>query len=304
MYESELSYDNLDNNSDGHSIELPQPSGNEKRFVYLPYDKISSAYFNNGNILDGTLTWVLSSKGRNKTPELFNRARVVIDDHTADEGLDKLKNRILVRYPKGSTYRVRKSNILPVLEAGVVTDRIVVVVPDTHMYRKLAVIHACTGESFLEIGCDFGVCVDNVRKALSEVGTVAREDEKADDINKKITNETQDDNKGRFCCIGIDKSSTSLKIAKERFPHTYFSLEDAITDKGTAKIRKLCKEKMIHGEPDVVAVDINGNREVSAVLSCIKQILQPGKDVTVGKDWNLPRLIIVKSSNLYQAMVQ
>lgn len=76
-------------------------------------------------------------------------------------------------------------------------------------------------------------------------------------------------------------------------------MEDALTDDGTVKLRSLCNEKLVGGHPSVVAVDINGNREIPAVLQCVENIMNPGNDVVLGEDWRLPRLIIVKSRLLY-----
>lgn len=84
-----------------------------------------------------------------------------------------------------------------------------------------------------------------------------------------------------------------------RYPECTFSLEDALTDHGSVKLRSLCKEKLVGGYPSVVAIDINGNREIPAVLQCVENIMNPGNDVVVGEDWKLPRLIIVKSRLLH-----
>ena len=93
------------------------------------------------HIPEETLVWVMKSKGwyssnknavvgekasRNrKTPELFSRARVVsstfinndCEDFEEGDGCRDDK-RLLVRYPKGSTYRVRMSNLAPGESSG------------------------------------------------------------------------------------------------------------------------------------------------------------------------------------------
>lgn len=253
--------------------------------------------------------------------ELFLRARVVsvdkFDEEYPNENIDardsldntKMERRILVRYPKGSTYHVRESFLIPVLEpnSDVIfrekqEEPIVLVTPETPEYRRVSAVHTCVGDSFLEIGCDFGICVDRVRKVLTEVKTVpiipCNDDSYCD------LAENNELNNGKVCCIGIDKSPTSLDIAEERYPDTLFSLEDALTDEGTAKLRTFCKDNLIGGHPSVVAIDINGNREIADVIHCIKQIMNPGPDVTVGKDWELPRIIIVKSRYLYRYIFQ
>ena len=118
--------------------------------------------------------------------------------------------RVLVRYPKGSTYNVRRSFIIPVLESGVVNERIVVVAPETNEYRRTAVVHSCVGESFLEIGCDFGPCVDRVRKALTQIPAVP--------MHSAGKNSTEPVGKGpgKVSCLGIDKAPESIEVATKR----------------------------------------------------------------------------------------
>ena len=192
------------------TMTLPQPADASRRYTYVTAEDVAERYFNISSLKKDQLVWVLTSQGRKKKQggasskghdqgcdanasnaigdedsssgirtELFLRARVVPESKQDDAGTTRESGqdaasddepRVLVRYPKGSTYHVRKSFLLPVLEPGVVTsDRIVLVVPETPEYRRASVVHTCVGESFLEIGCDYGMCVDRVRKALSEV---------------------------------------------------------------------------------------------------------------------------------------
>ena len=314
---------------------LPQPADTSRRYTYVAAEDLAERYFESSPLAKDQLVWVLTSQGRKKRKkgavlhgsknadgdegsnairtELFLRARVV------SEGDQDNADRILVRYPKGSTYRVRSNFLLPVLEPEVVTsDRIVLVVPETPDYRRASVVHTCVGESFLEIGCDYGMCVDRVRKALAEVGAVplvattsistSTEDEQCNenanqDITPKDGNNNGDTSNGsnQVACLGVDKSPESIEIAMERYPKSSFSIEDALSDEGTAKMRALCKQKLIGGYPNVVAIDINGNRLLDHVLECVSRVMNPaGDDVVIGEDWDLPRLIIVKSRFLHE----
>lgn len=157
---------------------------------------------------------------RGSRTTLFFRARVVSDpgSNPPDDGSSSNNEepRVLVRYPKGSTYHVRRSYVIPVLETGVVRDRIVVVVPETNEYRRAATVHTCVGESFLEIGCDFGPCVDKVRRALTEVGDVPMH--AAGDANTaRGTGSNQPVGEDcRVACLGIDKAPESIQIAVDR----------------------------------------------------------------------------------------
>ena len=97
---------------------LPQPTKTGDSYSYVPYDELESTYFPTALKKD-TLCWVLKSKGvKSKSnevvsqrSELFLRARVVKE---LNDG------RVLVRYPKGSQYRVRRSNLVPGMIEGVI----------------------------------------------------------------------------------------------------------------------------------------------------------------------------------------
>lgn len=55
-------------------------------------------------------------------------------------------------------------------------------------------------------------------------------------------------------------------------------------------------EKELGGPPGVVAIDINGNRELPAVLKCVGRVLNSGKEP--------PRLVIVKSRFLHAKLLE
>lgn len=95
--------------------------------------------------------------------------------------------------------------------------RLVVVADETPQYRRTAVVHTCAGDSFLEIGCDFGICTDKVREALIEIPHSSSLIHDGGDHSRY---DKQDD--FRVCCIGIDKSPVSIKIAKERYVNLLF----------------------------------------------------------------------------------
>lgn len=171
-------------------ISLPQPK-NHGKYSYVLYEELESRYFPSP-LPEGTLCWVLKSKGVKgsgaQRAELFLKARVVSDN----------EGRVLVRYPKGSEYRVRRSNLIPVLEPP--CDKIVLVTAETPEYRRACVVHTYR-ESFLEIGCDFGITVDRVQASLA--GAVPR-----------IAGEEVPVEEPR--CLGIDKSPESIFIAMDR----------------------------------------------------------------------------------------
>jgi len=183
-----------------------------------------------------TLCWVLLSKGKGKS-QLYMRARVLEQPDS--------ENRILVQYPKGSTYRVRRKHLMPVLEHQ---SNMILVASETTDYRRSAIVHTLESDSFMEIGCDFGILVDSVHCESK---------------------------------IGIDKSEESIGIAKERYPSRDFLLADVFENFDTSAHK-----------PTVIAIDINGNRALPAVIDCIQLAMDA---------WS-PRLIVVKSRELYAKM--
>ena len=82
--------------------------------------------------------------------------------------------------------------------------------------------------------------------------------------------------------LGIDKSEESIQIATTRYPDQNFLLRDVFEDDLDIGPKT----------PLVVSIDINGNRELPAVLKCIQFALD---------SWS-PRLIMVKSRELHAKM--
>ena len=103
--------------------------------------------------------------------------------------------------------------------------------------------------------------------------------------------------------LGIDKSEESIRIARERYPHQKFLLRDVFEEDNDDVLQGLRQDGddnigLDHGENGlvrnlVVAIDINGNRELPAVLRCIQLVLD---------SWS-PRMIMVKSRALHAGMV-
>jgi len=238
-------------NGEATSFNYPQPKSlgdNEtdsaKPYQYLLYENAERAHFpDEKSIPAETLVWVLLSKGKNKVPKLHKRARILSEE---PDGEGRLK----VEYPNKSTYNVRRKNLIPVFEHQ---SHTILVASETNDYRRMSIVHTRKEDHFIEIGCDFGILVDNVDAKSS---------------------------------LGIDKSEESIQIANTRYPNQRFLLCDIFEDDLTAEINP---EEM---ESLVVSIDINGNRELPAVLKCIQFVLD---------SWS-PRLIMVKSRELHAKM--
>ena len=296
-----------------------------------------------------TLCWVLFSKGKGNRKQLLDRARVVGPEETAEKdpsNIDTTKNdndnhspsnspskkkqkkqtttdddRILVRYSKGSTYHVKRENLLPVLPAS--TTPLVMVIPETRLYHRWTVVHTQANDAFCEIGCDVGILVQRVWKhserrqhvwgldkgpegiasaqerypemaSQFRVWNVPLEAFAKDDDNKKeegdtnVATETNDDVTNAADATKEDEqqtvvssriSTTNTNSTKPPLPMDLFPNDIVNTDDKAQSINSSL----------VVAIDINGNRELEAVRQCLQLVIQ---------EWK-PRLIIVKSRALY-----
>jgi hypothetical protein len=284
--------DDVSNNDEKEEEQQQQQSERDQLlYRYLRFDEIESTFFPNNRYFQvGTLCWALMSKGKHKSPQLYLRARV-LSDHNPEQDenevvmdgnyhctskqqqdnqqeepknlVDMSSRRILVQYPAGSTYRVRKSNLLPILE---LERNVVLVTSETTDYRRLAIVHTLDVDHFVEIGCDFGVLVDSVDAAST---------------------------------LGVDKSEESILGAQQRYPNRTFIVGDVFDESDLDRITTTIMTGISttttasKHPPLVVAIDINGTRELPAVLKCIQLAMDT---------WS-PRLVIVKSRELYAAML-
>ncbi|KAL3805549.1 hypothetical protein ACHAW5_005610, partial [Stephanodiscus triporus] len=219
---------------------------------------------------------------------------------------DRHRRRVLVRYSGGSTYRVRACNLVPVLEpyprddetvsASVSLPPLVVVVPETNIYRRVAKAHT---------GCDYGITVDRIRNSLEGAGDVPREwpasPPSAANVEEEEMEENDDDDdhyrddEGRVSCLGVDKSKESIDIANQRYPRCKFVIGDVLVPGEMSSVRALCERHLVGMAPSVMCIDINGNREIDGVLDCLRMVMN--------EPWSsMPRMIIVKSRFLYWEM--
>jgi len=178
--------------------------------------------------------------------EFFLRARVISDDEeviprTGEDNTQTSlsaaistkqkydERRVLVRYSKGSTYHVKAYNLIPILEPSMQSSSstaqgippLVVVVPETNIYRRVAKVLTTPNDSFMEIGCDYGITCDKIYNSLLD-GEVPRvwpppknKEEETDDTEEKDKNDSKE-SENRVSCLGIDKSTNSIKVANER----------------------------------------------------------------------------------------
>ena len=257
----------------------------------------------------GDLAWVLKSKGQRrgkgvvkddsgrggKRLELFLRGRIIDNPHAAgasDEQETCLSNtprdvvptslatetnensnessssspqRLWIQYPKGSTYHVKRDRLLRILPRH--QGGLILTWPETDVYRRSCLTHTLPdGEGFCEIGCDHGPTIHRVASWLATTTT---------DV-----------------VLGIDKADDSIASARQRYPQYTFCQWDCLQPDAVlpAELESLIQNnKSFH-----LAIDIGGNRDLPAVLQCLRVLLV---------DFALrPRLVFVKSRALFQEL--
>lgn len=108
----------------------------------------------------------------------------------------------------------------PVIEQSIQADRqsslppLVIVTPETNIYRRIARAHTTPDESFMEIGCDYGITVDKIRKCMEDAGNVPVVWPVETDGTVDLQRNDEEDSKAS--CLGVDRSKESIGIANER----------------------------------------------------------------------------------------
>ena len=292
--------------------------------------------------------WVVGATADDKNDAPLDSSEAATLDSNSKKRQDH-EGRILVRYPKGSTYHVKRENLLPVLTLGTTAhsnndtatssstaenNLAVVVLPETNVYRRWAVVHTRADDAFCEIGCDVGILVQRVHESSSCPQHVWGLDKSVDDIQQaqeryphcqfrawnvplSESGENDDDNEGYREEPKQEVTTTSRTNQQNDRHHNDNNppgQEIAATDENenprdakeetatatpssSSSLPMLPMDLFPHPADNstttnaslVVAIDINGNRELEAVQQCIRIVI----DV-----WR-PRLIIVKSRALH-----
>lgn len=131
--------------------------------------------------------FVLKSKGKGGGIIPFARAKL-LKPASGD--------RWLLRYGDGTTFRVRRRHIVPIVTSGVLACA------TTREYRLAARTQPMLGETCVEIGCDLGACCERLKAAVGSTGRV----------------------------VGVDKAADRLALAKSRLPHVTFLECDVLRD--------------------------------------------------------------------------
>ena len=267
-----------DEDDDDHDHDGKKKNNNKYKYTYHRHEKLTSKLQSESNLkklLPTSPCRFLLSKGKDGRKTQLSKDTVTVVQNNNDS--ESSSDRIMIKYPKsGSTYKIRKEYLLPIIQE----DNQIIVSPETDIYRKLCWVHTNQdNDYFIEIGCDFGFTSGNV---LCK--------------NK----------------LGIDKSKTSIDIAQKNHPTDQFLeidvLEITLQEMEDILIQYQLLQQQDHDEDEngnenenennhgsrlVVAIDINGNRELNAVIQCLDRVL---------KCWK-PNLVIVKSRSLYSKLI-
>ena len=246
------------------SIELPQPppSVSSSAYRYMTCDAFQEMLRHpsrNGNgitsFYSGQQVFVCKSKGTDNRYELFSRATIVVEQEVEEEEEEEDSNdqgvippstindnnhntrRIVVQYPKGSTYRVRPHLLRPIYDTNFMKHQssvishpeqqqqqqeeerrlqldhpttllppwrfsslpVVVVYPETHEYRRACVIHTVPNtDHFIEIGSAQGQTCHRIHQQQQQ---------------------NHESNPQKRIVIGIDKSVSCTQQARQRYGH-------------------------------------------------------------------------------------
>ncbi|OQS04835.1 hypothetical protein THRCLA_02962 [Thraustotheca clavata] len=218
-------------------------------FIQYPLrERLTCAAFNVGDKVFVSMSMGKSEAGSAKSAgRLFARARVIDTAPAAFPG------RIKVEYGDGSTYHTQTWRLTPRRLCPSEATGILVTAETSH-YRRLARTQISSNDVVIEIGCDFGPTVELIAQTV-----------------------------GLENVIGIDKSSDSIKIAKESHPDCQFIEMDIFrTPQELIQLTQKCSK---------ILIDINGNRLLGAVVDALILVLQNSPKVD---------LIIVKSVELHR----
>jgi hypothetical protein len=105
--------------------------------------------------------------------------------------------------------------------------------------------------------------------------------------------------RGKYCVMPFnlvpDTNLTDLHFGIfvfSRFPLCEFKLCNILKQDDVASLNLSCQQTLKGGAPSVIAIDVNGNRDIEGVLECLQ--------VVMNERWaRQPRLIVVKSRFLY-----
>ncbi len=237
-----------------------------------------------------------------KKRKLTEDVRVTIQQHCYLHQSEKYEDCIMCHSTK---HDVRPSRLLPVYDLHLKCNKIdvgskslVLLTPDTTTYRQLATSHLRPNDYVLEIGCSTGECTALLlrRNLLLHSQNVRQIEQRNNKSENVILGKT----------VGFDTGTKILKQADKRLRREYeqsasmFANDDgaysrliqlhrvdALTDPKGAYVLATANNTC----PEMVLIDIGGNRQLESVVRMIQWVQTTFK-------CDRPRLILVKSEAL------
>jgi cellobiose-specific phosphotransferase system component IIB len=237
------------------------------------------------------------------------KRRCTNDRSLAKPNQNKTSDHRITVQVNGVIKRFRPSRLVSIYDVPSNNTTTILLTPDTANYRQLAVAHVRHGDKVLEIGCSTGICTslvlrrmlllskENTNDAQSEAAAAAAAAEKGDsfqydgkiiafDTGSDMMNQTQQ-------ALQTEFDNLSAHLPQHNKLSTMSSIHkiDAFADPKGAFSLSTQNNKY----PDIVLIDIGGNRELEGVTRMIHWVQCTFLS-------NLPRVIIVKSKELVREL--
>lgn len=243
-----------------------------------------------------------ASLQQGKKRRLVEDARVSVQPHCFDNTGHRIKSCGVTKIG------IRPSRLFPLydicIDENSIAQTMVIITPDTMNYRQLATSHLRPSDKVLEIGCSTGECTALIMRRLI---LLHRHRERLNQINGGGC-----DNDVSSCIgniVAFDVGSDVLEQAQIRMESEISNLmsncEGDIGDNIFSQLVNLQKVDaiadpkgayaiaMMDRKPEIILIDIGGNRELHGVVRMIHWVQTAFKN-------DPPRLVIVKSESLVE----
>jgi precorrin-6B methylase 2 len=214
---------------------------------------------------------------------------------------DGQKDRISIQQTNGKIQQLRPSRLVPIYDNQSKSQTMMILTPDTTNYRQLAVAHLRMHDKVLEVGCSTGMCTALVLRRMLLLSAMKN------DVVTTITSTTGclTDDLVKANIVAFDTGSDMVQQTQQALRAEYINMTshlpglsiiqssvhniDAFVDPTRAFSLATQNDKY----PNVVLIDIGGNRELEGVAKMIHWIQSTFVKYP-------PRVMIVKSKELVQ----
>ena len=209
---------------------------------------------------------------------------------------------------------VRPSRLFPIYESK--DETLIIITPDTTNYRQLATSHLRVSDKVLEIGCSTGECTalilrrlmllhNNQQKHDKEKNDVQRGTICAFDIGSDMVEQASSRVQSEFNALQQHSHQQATDLQMPTYTDmVQFYKVDALSDPKRAYTHATTNttgsNSKSRAPPNVILIDIGGNRELKGVVQMIEWVQSafcPNDDDSV-------RAIIVKSESLAEELTK